>query len=425
MTPRRRDASALAILCICLTVGSNLALAQSKGAGLSPSSLSARLAAKPTGEDAKALAEEVRAWFGKLNLLSGPNPKIDGLEVAWAIEAPGASNVPRVVSEDGKLSLRLTRIGDTDVYAGATRLADGNAFRWSYLVDGKALEFAAPKNNPRLRSTFAQLEVYSDQPDSLERSDVPKGKLVPQEKLHSKIFDGTTRDWWIYIPAQYSADKPAAVMVFQDGAGYKDFIPTVFDNLIAKKDMPVTVGVFVNPGVFEGGRANRSFEYDTLSDQYARFLLEEVLPEVEKTVKLRHDAAGRAITGISSGGICAWTVAWERPNEFSKVLSWVGSFTNISSGKTGREGGHNYEAMVRKSPKKPIRVFLQDGSSDLDNANGNWPLANQTLAKSLEFAKYDYKFVYGQGFHSNKHGRAILPDSLRWLWRGWEDEQPK
>ena len=189
-------------------------------------------------------------------------------------------------------------------------------------------------------------------------------------------------------------------MVFQDGAGYKDFVPTVFDNLIAKGEMPVTVGIFIQPGTFANGRSNRSFEYDTLSDQYARFLLEEILPEVEKTTKLRHDAEGRAIAGISSGGICALTVAWERPDEFSKVLSWVGSFTNIASGKTGREGGHNYEAMIRKTPKKPIRVFLQDGSHDLDNNNGNWPLANQQMAKSLDFAKYDYKFVYGEGFHS-------------------------
>ena len=142
-------------------------------------------------------------------------------------------------------------------------------------------------------------------------------------------------------------------------------------------------------------------------------------------MKLRKDAAGRAVAGISSGGICAFTAAWERPSEFSKVLSWVGSFTNIASGPSGRAGGHNYEAMVRKTPKKPIRVFLQDGSNDLDNNNGNWPLANQTLAKSLAFAKYDYTFVYGQGFHSNKQGRAILPDSLRWLWRGWESEVPK
>src|SRR5262249_55013639 len=158
-------------------------------------------------------------------------------------------------------------------------------------------------------------------------------------KWKSKVFEGTSRDWWIYVPAQYSDEKPACVMVFQDGGGYKDFVPTVFDNLIARKDIPVTVGVFINPGTFENGRSNRSFEYDTLSDQYARFILEEMLPETEKgaNVKLRRDAAGRAISGISSGGICAWTVAWEKPDQFSKVLSWVGSFTNIASGKTRNE----------------------------------------------------------------------------------------
>jgi enterochelin esterase family protein len=268
----------------------------------------------------------------------------------------------------------------------------------------------------------AQLEVYKNHADSLPKPGIPHGKLSQMPKWESKVFDGTSRDWWVYVPAQYTPDKPACVMVFQDGGGYRDFVPTVFDNLIASGEMPVTVGVFINPGTFAGGRPNRSFEYDTLSDQYARFLLEEILPEVEKTTKLRHDAEGRAIAGISSGGICAFTVAWERPNEFTKVLSWVGSFTNIASGKTVREGGHNYEALIRKTPPKPIRVFLQDGSRDLDNANGNWPLANQQMAKSLDFAKYDYKFVFGEGFHSNRHGRAILPDSLRWLWRDTKPE---
>jgi enterochelin esterase family protein len=206
-------------------------------------------------------------------------------------------------------------------------------------------------------------------------------------------------------------------MVFQDGASYREYVPTVFDNLIAAGDMPVTVGIFLQPGLFEGGRSNRSFEYDTLSDQYVRFLLEEILPDVEKSTRLRHDAASRAIAGASSGGICAFTAAWERPDAFGKVVSWIGSFTNIASGKTVREGGHNYEALVRKTPKKPIRVYLQDGANDLDNAHGNWPLANLTLAKSLAYARYDYRFEYGQGFHSHRHGRAIFPDTLRWLWR--------
>ncbi len=377
---------------------------------LTPAKLSTRLAAKPAGDDAERLAQAIRSWFGKDNLTRGPNPKIDGLEVAWAIEAPAAKAAPEIVSADGAFRQPLVRVGTTDVYAATFPLPEGTGMRWAYEVDGKRLG-------------GGPLEVYTDHPDNAARSDVPKGKLTQPPKWTSKIFDGTSRDWWVYVPAQYKDDEPACVMVFQDGGGYKDFVSTTFDNLIAKGDMPVTVGVFIQPGVFDGGRSNRSFEYDTLSDQYARFLLEEILPEVEKTVKLRHDPAGRAIAGISSGGICAWTVAWERPDEFSKVLSWVGSFTNIASGKTGREGGHNYEAMIRKTPKKPIRAFLQDGANDLDNANGNWPLANQQMAKSLEFKAYDFKFVFGQGFHSNKHGRAILPDSLRWLWRGWQEEK--
>lgn len=391
--------------------------APEEGKGLTPAKLSQRLAAQPKGDEADKLADEIRAWFGKDNLLKGAAPKVDGLEVAWAIESPGVSVAPRVVSLDDSFSLSLVRVDDTDVYAATAPLPEGSAMRWVYEVSGKRIERILA---PGQRAGY-ELEVYTPHPDSLPGSDVPRGKLTQQAPWKSKIFDGTTRDWWVYVPAQLKGDTPACVMVFQDGGGYKEFVPTVFDNLIARGDMPVTVGIFLNPGTRPGTRNQRSIEYDTLSDRYARFLLEEILPEVEKTVKLRHDPDSRAIAGSSSGGICAWTVAWERPDEFRKVLSWVGSFTNIASGETLREGGHNYEALIRKTrPKKPIRVFLQDGANDLDNNNGNWPLANQQMARALEFAGYDYKFVYGQGFHSNKHGRAILPDSLRWLWRDYQ-----
>jgi len=385
-------------------------------------------------EQAAGVADQIRALFGRGNLATGANPRVEGLYVAWAIEAPGAKSAPDVLSlaggglvppmpaqrtgsldvfgtessaTAGPMRIPLTRIGSTDLYAYAGKVPDGFAIRWQYEVDGEARR-------------QGQLEVYSQHPDSVADPNVPHGTTTQREKFHSNLFKGTERDWWVYVPAQYTPDKPACVMVFQDGGGYKDFVPTLFDNLIAKGDMPVTVGIFINPGVFtDGGRSNRSFEYDTLSDRYARFLLEEILPEVEKTVKLRHDPRSRAIAGSSSGGICSFTVAWERPTEFSKVLSWVGSFTNIANGPDFRQGGHNYEAMVRKAPKRNIRVFLQDGANDLDNDNGNWPLANQTLAKSLAFAGYDYKFVFGNGFHSGTQGRAILPDSLRWLWRGY------
>jgi enterochelin esterase-like enzyme len=272
-----------------------------------------------------------------------------------------------------------------------------------------------------LASAYAG-DDYQLGPDSQKQPGVPEGK-VTKSTWKSTIFPGTVRDWWLYVPAQYDATKPACVMVFQDGGGYVNVdakaqfrVPIVFDNLIHKKELPVTIGIFLNPGVVPGSgkdkkaRNNRSFEYDTLSDQYATFLEKEILPEVAKQYNLRNDAAGRGIGGISSGGICAFTVAWERPDLFSKVLSHVGSFTNI-------RGGDVYPSLIRKTERKPIRVFLQDGSNDLNNLHGNWPLANQQMAEALKLMKYDYRFEFGTGGHNGKHGGAILPDSLRWLWR--------
>lgn len=275
---------------------------------------------------------------------------------------------------------------------------------------------------PTLRLVTAADPTHG--PDSMRQEGVPIGKVTQHRWENSKIFPGTVRDYWVYVPAQYDGGKPACVMVFQDGQAYvnekRDFrAPIVFDNLIHKGDMPVTIGIFINPGRIppdkEGGkpRSNRSYEYDSLSDLYSRFLLEEILPEVGKTYKLTDDPDSRAICGISSGGICAWTVAWERPDAFHRVLSHVGSFTNI-------RGGHVYPALIRKTERKPIRVFLQDGENDLDNLFGNWPLANQQMAAALKYAGYDYQFVLGEGGHNGRHGGAILPDSLRWLWKDYK-----
>lgn len=376
--------------------------------GLDPKSLSAALAAKPAGADADRLAEGIRTMFGGSEALTrGAPPRIDELTVAFAVDAPhlpANAPAPRAVADHGMFSLPLTRIGSTSVYAGVAQLTHGAAFTWHYEAGGA-------------RFGGGQLEVYETHPDARERSGVPKGKVTQMPPWQSKIFAGTTRDWWVYVPAQYNPANPAAVMVFQDGNAARQYVVPVFDNLIAAGDMPVTVGVFVEPGGIKAPRDNRSFEYDTLSDQYVRFLLEEILPEVEKTARLRRDAAGRAIAGQSSGAIAAFTAAWERPNEFGRVLSGIGSFTNIQSGKTLREGGHNYAAMIRKAPRKPIRIFMQDGANDLDNQHGSWWLANLTLARSLAYAGYDYRFEQGQGFHNNNHIRAILPDALRWLWR--------
>ncbi len=260
-------------------------------------------------------------------------------------------------------------------------------------------------------------------PDSQRKDGVPQGKVEGPVLWKSTVFPDTIREYSIYVPAQYDGSKPACVMVFQDGHQYlrsegEYRVPVVFDNLIAAGEMPVTIAIFINPG-HKGGEMpenrwranNRSFEYDSLGDQYARFLLEEILPEVGKKYQLTDDPERRAVCGVSSGGICAFTAAWERPDAFRKVMSHIGSFTNI-------RGGHVYPALIRKTEKKPLRVFLQDGSNDLDNEHGNWPLSNQDMAKALAFAKYDYQFVFGDGGHTHKHGGAILPDSLRWLWRG-------
>jgi enterochelin esterase family protein len=277
-------------------------------------------------------------------------------------------------------------------------------------------------------ASFARLalaaDVFVPTPDHEPRAGVPVGKVLPQPELHSKIFPDTTRDWAIYVPAQYQPDGSAALMVFQDGTGYINpkgnwRIPIVFDNLIARGEMPVTIAVFVNPGHHPArGKAksatagsNRGYEYNSLGDRYAQFLLEEILPAVRKQFPFSDDPERRAIGGSSSGGIAAFTVAWERPDQFRKVFSTVGSFVNLA-------GGDAYPALIRKTERKPIRVFLQDSSGDLDNNFGNWPLANKKMDAALRYMGYDVKFDWVEGYkHSGERGGSILPDAMRWLWR--------
>jgi len=264
---------------------------------------------------------------------------------------------------------------------------------------------------------------YQLGPDSQPQPDVPRGKVEKFTFAGSKLFPGTRRDYWVYVPAQYDAAKPACVMIFQDGGGYATTnggwrVPIVFDNLIAKKEMPVTIGVFINPGVVPAAnsnslaRFNRSFEYDGLGDRYVKFLLEEILPEVGGKYNLAKDANSRAIAGSSSGAICAFTAAWERPDAFSRVFSTIGTYV-------GLRGGNDYPTLVRKTEPKPIRVFLQDGSNDNNSYGGNWWLANQEMLSALEFAGYEVNHAWGDGGHTSKHGGSILPDALRWLWKDY------
>ena len=269
---------------------------------------------------------------------------------------------------------------------------------------------------------YATDELNPSNPDRNVQAGVPQGKVTVGVFAESKLFPGTRRDYSLYVPEQYKPDTPACLMVFQDGPGYSKpdgafRVPIVFDNLIHQKAMPVTIAVFVSPGTIPAtkpgakDRSNRSFEYDSMGDRYARFLVDEFLPVAIKGLNISSDPKQRAISGISSGGICAFTAAWEKPEQFGKVLSHIGSFTNI-------RGGHNYPALVRKTKSKPkaIKVYLQDGKDDLNNLFGDWPLGNQDLAASLRFAGYESQFVMTDGGHSGTWGGDQIPDALRWLW---------
>ena len=283
--------------------------------------------------------------------------------------------------------------------------------------------------------------------DSLPQPGVPRGKLEGPLLFKSQIITNTVRRYWVYVPAQYTPDQPANVLVFQDGQRATNpegalRVPHVLENLIHKGDIPVTIGIFITPGqrgeTYPDDLAmrnpnNRAAEYDSLGDAYARFICEEMLPEVGIKYNLTKDPERRAIGGTSSGAICSFTVAWQRPDEFRNVISMIGSYTSIGyrparDGQPLIPGGDLYPTLIRKNPIKPIRIFLQDGSNDLNNDHGNWFLANQQILSALEFAntkadranapgpRYRIKHEWGDGAHSDNHGGALLPDILRWMW---------
>ena len=267
-------------------------------------------------------------------------------------------------------------------------------------------------------------ESYPADSASLEHPGVPKGEVLKFTYEQSKIYPGTWREYWVYVPAQYKGDQPACVYVNQDGIQWN--APIVFDNLIYRKEMPVTIGVFVSPGRVPADsgsnalhRYNRSFEYDGTNDAYSRFILTEILPEVEKqktsdgrAIKLSKNGNDRAIGGSSSGAVCAFTAAWEHPEAFSRVFSAIGTYI-------GLRGGDRYPVLVRKYEPKPIRVFLQDGTNDLNIYAGDWWKANEMMERSLTFAGYEVNHEWGEGAHNGNHGTAIFPKAMRWLWKDW------
>ena len=333
--------------------------------------------------------------------------RTNGSRVIWYVRASPTDSVAlRFAHADLKPNNPVV-IGQSGWIAFAEQFNSGTGFRWSVTNDD--------------RQVGSGDFEYHFLPDKCKpQPGVPKGELVQLPKITSTVYAGTDRDIWVYVPNGYSKSKPACLMVFQDGQWAKNYMQPVFDNMIASKEIPQIIGVFITPGTYADGRSNRSIEYDTLSPKYSEFLMKDVLPVVSVKWPYRDGAENRAIAGLSSGAICAFTVAWERPDQFHKVLSWIGSYVNLQGGSTGIGGGHNYPTLIRKSKgnAKNIRVFLQEGTNDLDNPFGNWPLANMQMEKAFSYSGYDYKFTMGQGFHSDSHGRSILPDSLRWLWRG-------
>jgi enterochelin esterase-like enzyme len=288
--------------------------------------------------------------------------------------------------------------------------------------------------------------VYT--PDSYQHPDVPAGKLSERIVHTSKIYDGMKSDYWIYVPAQYDPKTPAALLVVQDGEGYidreeKNKTLNVVDNLIAQKKIPVMIVVFINPGDISGSPGTptytfveaygkkwnrtlkdsmRSTLYDTVSDRYPRFLRDEVLADVATKYNIRKDAYSRSITGLSSGGICSFNAAWQQPDQFARVISWIGSFSSIQwkEDPTNPDGGQDYPDKVLREPKRNIRVWLQDGSEDLDIHYGNWPFNNLRMANALKATGYDFHLSFGRGTHNSAHGAAEFPAEMTWLWRDYD-----
>jgi enterochelin esterase-like enzyme len=358
---------------------------------------------------------------------------------AWAGRGPDfffvteAATRPELLIDDSP-GQRMQALKGSDYWYAAARIEPGKLHAFRYKVDGH--DFGGSLDVP----AFGPLSY-------LERG-VPSGTLSEKMIHTSKIYDGMKSEYWIYVPAQYDPKTPAALMVFQDGEGYTERngnrpILDVIDNLIAQKKIPVMICVFINPGDISGAPGTptyafvkaysdkwnrtlkdsmRSTLYDTVSDRYPRFLRDEVLADVQARYNIRKDAYSWAITGLSSGGICSFNAAWQMPDQFSRVVSWIGSFASIQwkEDPNNPDGGQDYPDKVLREPKRNIRVWLQDGSNDLDVHYGNWPLANLRMANALKFRDYDFHFSFGKGTHNPGHGAAEFPAEMIWLWRDYD-----
>jgi enterochelin esterase family protein len=367
--------------------------------------------------DAKALKDGT-AWSGH------------GPDFFFAIDS---AERPFLVLDDGR-PLPMNEYQDSNYWYAWAQLKVGAAHTFHYMVDGKPFG--------------GSVDVPAFGPMSSAMPGVPQGKLSEKHVHVSKIYDGMKSDYWVYVPAQYDPAKPAALMVFTDGLSYTRRegnlqALNVFDNLIAAGKMPVTIFVMTMPGDISDSPgtptyrfvshfaeeqhrtlkdAMRSTEYDTVSDRYARFLRDELLPEALAGLNVRKDAYSRAISGSSSGGICAFNVAWQMPDQFSRVQSWIGSFTSIQWHERPDvpDGGQDFPDLVLRGPKRNLRVWTQDGANDQEKGTGSWPLDNIRLANALHLRDYDFHFNFGKGTHNPAQGEAEMPESMTWLWRDYD-----
>ena len=330
----------------------------------------------------------------------------EGPDFLWMVESSGKP----ALFVDGEARPAMKQIKGTSLWLATGKLTTGTSHNFHYMIDGK--------------KTGGNTDVAAYGPDSYQHPGVPEGKLSEKIVHTSKIYDGMRTDYWIYVPAQYDPKTPVALMVWHDGQGLVardggSRLQNVVDNLIHQKKIPVMINVFISPGKI-GERAMRSVLYDTVSDKHARFLRDEILADVEAKYNIRKDGYSRGIAGNSSGGISAFNVAWWQPEQFSRVLSRIGSFTSIQWHPGEIDGGNVYPNMIRKQPKRNVRVWLQDGSEDLENSHGSWPLQNIQMANSLKMRDYDFHLSFGTGTHNGAHGNAESPEELTWLWRDYD-----
>jgi enterochelin esterase family protein len=352
------------------------------------------------------LEHALRDTLGEDNIVKGTAAAGKLGEFVWAVTSEKGPQL-RI---DNETPVSAWKTGSLWAYQGHLKM--GTAHKYAWIVDGKPFG--------------GNLNLRAFGPESYPQPGIPQGKLTGPIELPSTIYPNMKANVWYYVPAQWDGGAALPVQVWGDGQFYTMMrddnyhVLDALDNLTAQKRIPLMVNVFVQPGT--GAAQNqRSIEYDSVDDRYARYLLEEVLPEINKHVKLRTDGYSRAMVGESSGGICAFNAAFLKPDQFSRVLSWIGSFAALQTSPVHTSGGAVYPVIVRWESKKYIRVWLQDGAEDMENGRaGSWPLANIEMANSLKIKGYDYHFSFGYGDHSQSQGSAELPESLTWLWRDYD-----